>query len=174
MTTFVEQNKERMIETIKKMVGFMSLECQIELQEKLNSDNKVDLIISLYTPDNARFLIGKNGQNLKAFEHLIRSIFLKSARPADNTQAQIGGENKEIFGISVDINDYRRSRASFVIDVAKQAVQRVRNTQKAETLLPMSANERRIIHMELASCPDIATESIGHEPNRKIIIKPYP
>jgi len=160
MTTFVEQNKERMIEAIKKMAGFMSLECQVELREELNSDNRVGLTISLYTPDNARFLIGKNGQNLKAFEHLIRSMFLK--------------ENKEISGISVDVNDYRRSRASFVIDVAKQAVQRVRNTQKAEILLPMSANERRIIHMEFASCPDIATESIGDEPNRKIVIKPYP
>lgn len=160
MTTFVEQNKERMIEAIKKMAGFMGLECQIELREELSSDNKVNLTISLYTPDNARFLIGKNGQNLRAFEHLMRSMFLK--------------ESKEISGISVDVNDYRRSRVSFVIDIAKQAVQRVRNTQKAEILSPMSANERRIIHMEFASCPDIATESIGSEPNRKIVIKPYP
>ena len=83
-------------------------------------------------------------------------------------------ENKDVAGISVDVNDYKRSRASYVIDVAKQAVTKVRNTQKAEVLSPMSAYERRGVHMELASCPDIATESIGDEPNRKIIIKPYP
>ena len=172
MTAFLEQNRDKITEAIKKMVGFMSLECQVEFHEESGSDNKVGLAISLYTPDNARFLIGKNGQNLKAFEHLIRSMFMKPARLPDGTQA--GGDNKEIAGISVDVNDYRRSRASFVIDMAKQAVQRVRNTQKAETLLPMSANERRVVHMELASCPDIATESMGDEPNRHIIIKPYP
>lgn len=138
----------------------MDLECQVEIREELNSDNRVGLVVSMYTPDNARFLIGKNGQNLKALEHLVRSMFLK--------------DNKDIAGISVDVNDYKRSRASYAIDVAKQAVTKVRNTQKAEALSPMSAYERRVVHMELASCPDIATESIGDEPNRRIIIKPYP
>ena len=160
MTDFLNQNRGKIIETVKKMAGFMSLECQVEIREELSSDNKVGLVVSLYTPDDARFLIGKNGQNLGALEHLIRSIFMK--------------ENKDIAGISVDVNDYRRSRASYVVDMAKQAVQMVRNTQKAETLEPMTSYERRMVHMELASCPDIATESIGDEPNRKIVIKPYP
>ncbi|GAI48823.1 unnamed protein product, partial [marine sediment metagenome] len=34
--------------------------------------------------------------------------------------------------------------------------------------------ERRIIHLELAERKDIATESIGQEPERKIVIRPYP
>ena len=38
----------------------------------------------------------------------------------------------------------------------------------------MPAYERRIIHMELAGRTDIATESIGEEPERKVIIRPYP
>lgn len=160
MTDFTEQNRERISEAVKKMVGFMDLECQVELREELSSGNRVSLVISMHTLDNARFLIGKNGQNLKAFEHLVRSMFMK--------------DNKEIAGIAIDVNDYKRSRASYIVDMAKQAVQRVRNTQKAEVLLPMSSYERRVVHMELASCPDIATESTGDEPHRRIIIKPYP
>lgn len=160
MTDFTEQNRDRIKEAIKKMVGFMNLECQVELREELSSDSRVSLVISMYTPDNARFLIGKNGQNLRAFEHLIRSMFMK--------------DNKEVAGIAIDVNDYKRSRASYIVDMAKQAVTRVRNTQKAEVLLPMTAYERRVVHMELASCPDIATESTGDEPHRRIIIKPYP
>ncbi|MBI2064325.1 MAG: hypothetical protein HYT66_01275 [Candidatus Yanofskybacteria bacterium] len=160
MTNFTEQNRERIAEAIKKMVGFMNLECQVELREELGPDSRVSLVVSMYTPDNARFLIGKNGQNLGAFEHLVRSMFMK--------------DNKEVASISVDVNDYKRSRASYIVDMAKQAVTRVRNTQKAEVLLPMSAYERRIVHMELAACPDIATESTGDEPHRRIIIKPYP
>ena len=160
MTNFTEQNREKISGAIKKMIGFMNLECQVELREELSSDSRVSLVIAIHTPDNARFLIGKNGQNLKAFEHLIRSMFMK--------------DNKDVSGIAIDVNDYKRSRTSYIVGMAKQAVTRVRNTQKAEVLLPMSAYERRVVHMELAACPDIATESTGEEPNRKIVIKPYP
>jgi len=136
----------------------MNLDCQVEIQDENGPELKTT-IISVYTPDNARFIIGKNGQNLKAFEHLIRAVLLR---------------NNDSRNIVVDINDYKKSRASFVVDTAKQAVSRVRNTQKAEALTPMSAYERRIVHMELASYPDVATESIGDEPQRRIVIKPYP
>ena len=166
MTNFTEQNRERISGAIKKMVGFMNLECQVELREELSSDSRVSLVIAIHTPDNARFLIGKNGQNLKAFEHLIRSMFMK------DLPAQAG--NKDVSGIAIDVNDYKRSRTSYIVGMAKQAVTRVRNTQKAEVLLPMSAYERRVVHVELASCPDIATESTGDEPYRRITIKPYP
>lgn len=158
MTDLINNNKDKITETIKKMVGFMNLDCQVEIREESSPESKA-MLVSVYTPDNVRFIIGKNGQNLKAFEHLVRAVLLK---------------NNDSQNIIVDINDYKKSRASFVVDAAKQAVSRVRNTQKAEVLIPMSAYERRIVHMELASYPDVATESIGDEPQRRIVIKPYP
>ena len=36
----------------------------------------------------------------------------------------------------------------------------------------MSAYERRIVHMDLADRSDVVTESLGEEPERKIIVKP--
>ncbi len=158
MDNIIEQNKERIAAMIKKIVGFMNLDCQVEIREEQSAESKT-MLVSVYTPDNVRFIIGKNGQNLKAFEHLVRAMLLK---------------NGDTQNIVVDVNDYKKSRASFVVDAAKQAVSRVRNTQKAEVLTPMSAYERRIVHMELASYPDVATESIGDEPQRRIVIKPYP
>lgn len=152
--------KEQLAETINKIVGFMDLECQVEVREEVDDRNSKGILVSIYTPENARFLIGKDGQNLKSLEQLIRAIFLKKA--------------PELGGLSVDVNDYRRSKVNYLVDVARQAVTRVRSTQKAEALLPMNAYERRIVHMELASCPDIATESIGTEPQRRIVVKPYP
>lgn len=167
----IDNIKEQLIETVKKMASFMDLNCQVEVKEELDpalenlkggvdEKNNKTLLVSVYTPDNARFLIGKDGQNLKALEHLLRTIFLK--------------RSGDIGNIVVDVNDYRRSRAIYVVDLARQVVARVRSTQKAEALLPMSGYERRIIHMELASYPDIATESIGAEPQRRIVVKPYP
>jgi len=38
----------------------------------------------------------------------------------------------------------------------------------------MTAFERRIIHLELASRGDVVTESIGQEPKRYIVVKSYP
>ena len=155
-----ENSKNQLVKAVIDMTGFMDLECQVELKEETDDRNSKAASVSIYTLENARFLIGKNGQNLKALEQVLRAMFLKKLEGVSN--------------ITVDVNDYRKSRMLQVVDTARQAVTRVRSAQKAEALLPMSPYERRIVHMELASCPDIATESIGTEPNRRIVIKPYP
>ncbi|HXK40820.1 MAG TPA: R3H domain-containing nucleic acid-binding protein [Candidatus Paceibacterota bacterium] len=153
-------DKDDVLRAVKKMAGFMNIECQIEAREEpADSHGEGAVVVSVQTLDNARFLIGKNGQNLKALEHVLRAMLVKDGKEGT---------------IILDVNDYKKSRATYLIDVAKQTVTRVRNTQKAEALFPMSAYERRIVHMELAAYPDIATESVGAEPQRRVVIKPYP
>lgn len=174
--TMSESNKkidrEEILKTVKKMVGFMNIDCQIEMKEEPIGNYGDDaIVVSIQTPDNARFLIGKNGKNLKALEHVLRVMFMK---PDRSSSGEGSNESlKEGITIILDVNDYIKSRAFYLVDVAKQAVARVRNTQKAEALFPMSAYERRIVHMELAAYPDIATESIGSDPHRRVIVKPY-
>ncbi len=144
---------------IQKIVRAMNLDCQVEMREDLKEGKNV-VEASLSTPDQARFLIGKNGQNLQALEHVLRAMFLRDSSASG-------------YMIAVDVNDYKKSRALHVIELAHQAVARVRSTRKAEALAPMSAYERRVVHTELASMPDIVTESIGQEPQRRIIVKPH-
>ena len=146
------------IDTIKKIASFMKLDCKVEITEEQSEDN-TNLFVSITTPEHAKFLIGKEGQNLKALEHVVRLMVLK------------GTTGKTL---TLDVNDYKKSKALHALEVARQAVERVRMTQKAEALSPMSPYERRIVHMELASYPDITTESIGEEPQRRVIIKPHP
>ena len=153
----LDQKKPQIQEVIKKITGFMNLDCQVELREQ--KDEKNALFISIYTPEDAKFLIGRNGQTLQALEHLVRLMFIKDI---------------EALNLILDVNDYRKSRVTYLVDLAKEAVTRVRNTQKAEALLPMTPYERRVVHMELAAAPDVATESIGEEPYRRVVIKPYP
>ncbi len=155
-----ETVKQSITETVRKMADFIDLDCQVEIREEIDDRNNKALMVSIYAPENVRFLIGKNGQNLKSFEQVLRAMYLRKLTEVNN--------------IVLDVNDYRRSRAMYVADLARQVVTRVRSTQKSETLIPMSAYERRIVHTELALCPDIATESIGLEPNRRIVVKPYP
>ncbi len=153
----LDDTKIKIQEVIKKLTGYMNLDCRVELAEQ--TDDKNALFVSIYAFEDAKFLIGRNGQNLKALEQVLKLMFIK---------------NTEELNLILDVNDYRKSRAIYLIDLAKQAVNRVRNTQKAEALLPMTSYERRVVHMELASCPDIATESIGEEPYRRVVIKLYP
>ncbi|HAU07613.1 MAG: R3H domain protein [Candidatus Yanofskybacteria bacterium GW2011_GWF1_44_227] len=152
------KNKDKIKEAIKRIVSYMNIECQVEIDKEVGGNSKT-VLVSIYTPDNAKFLIGRDGQNLKALEYVVRNMFAKD----------VGSD----VSLAVDVNDYKKSKANYVIDLARQAVMRVRNIQKAEALQPMSSYERRLVHMELASYPDIATESIGEEPQRRIVIKPY-
>lgn len=153
------EQKTKLTETIQRLVAPMNVMCEISVREEKAGDKDV-VVAAISAPEDARFLIGKNGQNLQALEHVVRSMFLKDAQERDVT-------------LFVDVNDYKKSRASHVATLAREAVLRVRNTQRAEALIPMSPYERRIVHMELASISDVTTESIGQEPQRRIVVKPY-
>jgi spoIIIJ-associated protein len=51
-------------------------------------------------------------------------------------------------------------------------VDQVIKTGKKATLEPMTASERRAIHIELRGHPAVTTESTGEEPHRKVVILP--
>ena len=105
-------------------------------------------------------LIGEYGYNLAALEHILKKIIRKKY-----------GED---FKFTLDINDYRMKQLEDLKQDVKAAAKEVRLYQKEVPLQPMSAFERRIVHLLLAEYPDIATESIGREPDRRVVIKPYP
>ena len=113
MSEFQGPNKDRIIETVKKIGDFMNMECQVEVKEETfqgglgqvpqqgseqADSNRNVVAVSIYVPENARFLIGKNGENLKALEHILRAMLLRN--------------DKEIASLSVDVNDYRKAKSS--------------------------------------------------------------
>jgi spoIIIJ-associated protein len=151
------EQKNNLTEMIQRIIAPMNVACEVSVREEKAGDKEI-IVASISAPEDAKFLIGKNGQNLQALEHVVRSVFLK--------------QDKDL-NLFVDVNDYKKGRATQVAALAKEAVLRVRNTQRAEALSPMSPYERRIVHMELASISDITTESIGQEPQRRIVVKPY-
>lgn len=108
--------------------------------------------------ENAGILIGQNGDSLKDLEFVLRTILMKK------------GADKRIV---LDINNYRRLKENGLKEFAKETAKKVMITKKAVQLPAMNAYERRIIHMELATHPDVITESIGEEPERYLVVKPY-
>ncbi len=147
------------IETIKKTTKefFEKTSFEVDLDFLPEKDNT--LPINLKT-DSPQVLIGEGGQTLSEIQHLLKSILRRKIT--------------EPFYIDLDINDYKKKKTNYLRELARSTADEVSLTKKEKELAPMPAYERRIIHMELAGRTDIATESIGEEPERKVIIRPYP
>ena len=74
--------------------------------------------------------------------------------------------------VTVDIEEYRGRREAQLRALARKAGERVRETGRAVQLEPMTALERRWVHMELQGAPGVATESAGEEPERRVVVIP--
>jgi len=112
---------------------------------------------------NAPLLIGKQGANLDALQHIIRLLFRKAAGEVPET---------EKFSFAIDIDDYKDQRTLYLKDLARRAAAHVRQTGKPVSLEPMPAHERRVVHSYLSLHADVSTESVGREPQRKLVIRP--
>jgi spoIIIJ-associated protein len=105
---------------------------------------------------DAELLQAQTGELLEALQHLINQVFGRS----------LTGSARLVC----DVNGFRATREAELQAMANLAANRVRQTGLPFTFEPMSANERRIIHLTLADSPDLSTESIGEGSERKLRI----
>jgi spoIIIJ-associated protein len=105
---------------------------------------------------DAELLQAQTGELLEALQHLINQVFGRSLA---------GGAR-----LVCDVHGFRATREAELQAMANHAANKVRQTGFPFTFEPMSANERRIIHLTLAESPDLFTESIGEGADRKLRI----
>src|SRR4029078_13661856 len=103
-------------------------------------------------------LIGRKGERLSALQHLVNLMLSK----------QIGTWTR----VFVDVESHRGRRERQLRDLAQRAAARVVETGKMLQLEPMPALERRWVHLTLRDHPSVATQSIGEEPNRRVVVVP--
>jgi spoIIIJ-associated protein len=72
--------------------------------------------------------------------------------------------------VIVDVEGYRARRERQLRQLARRMADQALRTGKRQMLEPMSASERRIVHLELRDHAEVKTESVGEEPNRKVSI----
>jgi spoIIIJ-associated protein len=148
------QNFERAKKIVEEFFKKMTIEGEIEISQKDGN-----LILNLKT-ENPQILIGEKGQTLFEIQHLLKAILKR--------------EIPENFYLDLDINDYKKKKIEYLKELAKSVADEVSLTKKEKILSPMPAYERRIIHLEIASRKDVTSESIGKEPERRVVIRPYP
>jgi spoIIIJ-associated protein len=168
-----EDIKKEIVETTKDLLQRIGFEGEVSITENgysvagttaVSTENGF-FTVAIDSEKDLSILIGKNGQNLNAFDHIVRLVIARRLATA---------EDKSPLNFIVDVNDYRKSKTNYLVEVARNVARRVIQTQKAEALLPMSSYERKLVHTELASYKEVQTESIGQEPRRRIVVKPQP
>jgi spoIIIJ-associated protein len=101
-------------------------------------------------------LIGRGGENLVALQQIVSAITSKS----------VG----HTVHVPVDVEGYRKRREDQLREIARRVASRVKTTGQAVTLEPMLAYERRIVHLAVQEQAGIKTESVGMDPNRRVVI----
>jgi spoIIIJ-associated protein len=108
--------------------------------------------------DDLGVLIGRRGEKLASLQHLVNLIVAK--------------REGQHLRIAVDVENYRGRREDQLRDVAERAAKRVAQSGKIIQLEAMPALERRIVHLALIENPSVRTQSVGVEPNRRIVVLP--
>ncbi len=101
-------------------------------------------------------LIGRGGENLVALQQVVSAITSKKVSHSVH--------------VGIDIEGYRKRREEQLREMAGRVASRVKATGSAVTLEPMLAYERRIVHLVVQATPGVRTESVGIEPNRRVVI----
>jgi spoIIIJ-associated protein len=154
----MQEQTEKILNDLISLMGIDSftIETRPGLEEKIILN-----IINLTDRDTA-LLIGKQGDSLYALQLLVRTLLRAQSDPDEYAD----------FHFTIDVMNYRERQQDHLTILAKRKAEEVRISGREIELRPMNAFERRLIHLALKEAADIETESIGNEPERRIIIKP--
>jgi spoIIIJ-associated protein len=103
-------------------------------------------------------VIGRHGATIDAIEHLAAAV----AFPP-------GADRRPV---SVDAQGYRARRERRLRELAAQAAEEALRENAPMELDPMSAAERKVVHLALADREDVTTSSDGREPERFVVVWP--
>jgi spoIIIJ-associated protein len=144
---------------IEKVLSFLSEQAIIESVADIETCGITKYSIKTNDP---YALIGKDGQTLQAFNHLIKKIY---------EQQRLKEENKQEINFLIDVNDYQQKKIEELKMKAQIMAERARFFRSNIELSPMNPYERMIIHSFFTDSSDIETESTGIGKDRRVVIR---
>ena len=155
---------------IKNQLEFNKSEVQERIQKFLDDfiknlpqndlNYKIDIVENDFHIDvegeDTGYLIGYRGEVLNSLQLILTNIASKNLNCKVKVLLNIGG--------------YREKRQKDLENLALKIAGSVIKSRKSITLEPMSAYERKIIHLKLQDSNKVQTHSIGEEPYRKIVV----
>ncbi len=143
---------------VSRLIYHLDMTAQVSAHyDETSTDDRRVIQVDVHG-DNLSALIGRHAETLTALQHV--------------ASLMVGKQTQQWVQLVVDVEGYRERREKQVRQIALRMVDQVIKTGRKATLEPMTASERRTIHIELRGHPAVTTESTGEEPHRKVVILP--
>jgi spoIIIJ-associated protein len=110
------------------------------------------------TGDDPGVLIGRYGQTIDAVQYLVNAI--------------VARREGERIDVTIDAAGYRARRRQLLESLALSSAERAVRDGEPVELDPMTAVERKIVHLRLKEVDGVETSSAGTEPNRYVVVSP--
>jgi spoIIIJ-associated protein len=148
---------DKALDFVVEVLSKMQMDCTVDLMENDVTDPPSDIRIEISGKDASR-LIGKKGQTLAALQFLTNRVVNRPSLPRRH--------------ILIDADGYRTRRESALSTMAQRLGQQAVDEGKIITFEPMSAQDRRVVHLALAKFPGVVTKSEGKGATRRVQIIP--
>jgi spoIIIJ-associated protein len=145
----------RLRELLERICDALGAPCAIVVRED------EETLFATLSGSELGLVIGKRGHTIDAIQYLANAIVWRGQ-----------GEGRK--DIVIDAAGYRERRRSSLESVADRAASEAVQTRRPVSLEPMTAVERKIVHLHLGEREDVVTSSEGTEPNRHVVVAPAP
>ena len=154
----IVETAKSILETLLSLMdisGSVALSAEFTDEDEDGTTSSIGLDIE---GEDMGILIGRRGQTLSSLQHIVRLI--------------VGHQTQVRIPIVLDVEGYKRRRCEGLRVLAERLAEHVKVNKMPFTMEPMSAFERRVIHLVLADHPDVTTESKGMGEARRVVIIP--
>ena len=145
-------------EVVDSILQILEIDADINIREPVTAGDGLGsarAVIDI-SGDDLGMLIGRRGESLMAFQYVVNLVMTR----------RFPGRGS----VTIDVEQYRRRREDQLVSLAERMAERVRDIGDSITLEPMSAAERRLVHLALVDDPDVETNSVGEGDSRKVVI----
>jgi spoIIIJ-associated protein len=153
----LDPQTKRALEFVRRLVRSMQMDAEVVLAPDDGEGSEDEIRLEIEGPDAGR-IIGKRGVVLEAIQYLTGRIAHKPGEPRRH--------------VAVDAEGYRARHEDQLSEMARRLAERVAAEGKIITFDPMSARDRRVVHMALRDMTGVRTESNGEGPDRRVQIIP--
>jgi spoIIIJ-associated protein len=140
-------------EVLDRITAAIGVRARIEIQEG------EELLTATFVGRELGLVIGKHGQTIDAIQYLANAIVWR-------------GRSDERIPVVVDAAGYRARRQASLDSLATRSAEQAVSSGEPVELDPMTAVERKVVHVCLQDYPGVTTRSEGTEPNRFVVIDP--
>jgi spoIIIJ-associated protein len=140
-------------EVLERIRAAIGVRARIEIHQD------EELLTATFVGRELGLLIGKHGQTIDALQYLANAIVWRN-------------RGDERIPVVVDAAGYRARRQASLDALATRSAEQAVSSGKPVELEPMTAVERKVVHVCLEDYPGVTTRSEGTEPNRFVVIDP--